>query len=245
MVIFIVKAKRRIEVQDDDLEVQVLSDSNQPDIGKDGKFIKNKWILDNSSNKGDQLENLQSKHSENKTPKERHKKKKRISSAVKVNDTPDRSKPFETPIENLSVRRHNESNNETQEVRLDFDKDTGYEDDLQNNPLLIENNYIDFKLSKKNKINTQKQFMENHVTTLRKNPDASNHFISQESLKIEDMNTSEINNKPYGKDLSIVDNLEPTSAKIITPEVALSSIKIKKKKKKVRKIVRNFGNFTF
>jgi hypothetical protein len=245
VVIFIVKAKRRIEIQDDDLEVQMLSDSNQPDIGKDGKFIKNKWILDNSSNKGDRLEDLQSKYSENKTPKVKHKKKNRGSSAVKVNDTPDRSRPFETPIENLSVRRHDDSKDETQEVRLDFDKDLGCEDDLQNNPHLIENNYIDFKLSKKNKSSAQKQSMEDNVSTLRKNPDAPNHFISQESLKIEDMNESEIENKPYGIDHNIVDKFEPTSAKIIAPEAALSSIKIKKKRKKIRKIVRNFGNFTF
>jgi hypothetical protein len=245
MVIFIVKAKRRMEVQDDDLEVHILSDSILPDIGKNGKFIKNKWILDNNSNKGDQLENLQRKNSEIKTPKERNKKKKRGSSAVKVNYTPDRRGPFETPIEDLSVKGFNESKDETQEVRLDFDKDTGYEDDLQNNPHLIENNYIDFNSSKKKKSNTQKQSMEDHVTTLRKNPDASNHFISQESLKIEDINTAEIDNKPYGKYLSRVDNLEPTSAKIIDPEAPLSSIKIKKKKKKVKKIVRNFGNFTF
>jgi hypothetical protein len=128
----------------------MLADSKQKTTGKDGKFIKNTWILDNSSSRGDQLEDLQSKGSISEH-QEKPKKKLKNSSTFKVDITPDHSRPFETPIENLSHRRHTESKDETKEVRLDFEKDFEMDDNVYNNQNIVQNNFIVQNLSRKTK----------------------------------------------------------------------------------------------
>lgn len=181
----------------------MLADSKQKATGKDGKYIKNTWILDNSSNRGDQLEDLQSKSSVNNEHQEKPKKKIKNSERFKVDITPDHSKPFETPIENLSHRRRTESKDQTKEVRLDFEKDFGNEDGEYENPNIVKNNFIVQNLARKTKKNPkERSSYKDQLVTLHKNPEAADNFISRESLKVEDMNSSEIYSKLYEEEPS-------------------------------------------
>ena len=246
----LVKHKKKLEVAEDDLEVQILDDSQDNRKGKDGKFIKNTWIEDHSSSKGilpafnkltgDQLEDLQSKSSEPaslKASANNHKSK------FKVNCDPERSRINKTEVENLTGR---DQMQETQEVRLDFDKD--YEDSPSGKRNVVSNNFVERRSSHKRKRRTKpKRTDEDQIVTMEQKPDGSpGHFVSQQSLKVEEYDMGEDKN-PYGNPgmslmpLNFSTDISDPQIPPCHEMVNISPIKVKKKKKRIKKIVKNFG----
>lgn len=43
---------KRVEIAEDDLEVEILDDTSGQKVGKEGRYTKNKWVDDNNSRKG-------------------------------------------------------------------------------------------------------------------------------------------------------------------------------------------------